>query len=54
MIDAGRLLADLTRLRADIEDDLRARCRERPDLETSLQEEHRKAFTRERTASTYD
>ena len=54
MIDAGRLLADLTRLRADIEDDLRARCRERPDLETSLQEEHRKASTRERTASTYD
>ena len=54
MIDAGRLLADLTRLRADIEDDLRARCTERPDLETSLQEEHRKASTRERTASTYD
>ena len=54
MIDAGRLLGDLTRLRADIEDDLRARCRERPDLETSLQEEHRKASTRERTASTYD
>ena len=54
MIDAGRLLADLTRLRADIEDDLRARCRERPDLETSLREEHRKASTRERTASTYD
>ena len=54
MIDAGRLLGDLTRLRADIEDDLQARCRERPDLETSLQEEHRKASTRERTASTYD
>ena len=54
MIDAGRLLGDLTRLRADIEDDLRERCRERPDLETSLQEEHRKASTRERTASTYD
>ena len=54
MIDAGRLLADLTRLRADIEDDLRARCRERPDLETSLREEHRKASTRERTASSYD
>ena len=54
MIDAGRLLADLTRLRADLEDDLRARCRERPDLETSLQKEHRQASTRERTASTYD
>ena len=54
MIDAGRLLANLTRLRADIEDDMRARCRERPDLETSLREEHRKASARERTASTYD
>ena len=53
MIDAGRLLGDLTRLRAGIEDDLRARCRKRPDLETSLREEHRKASTRERTASTY-
>ena len=45
---------DLTRLRADIEDDQRTRCRERPDLETSLQEEHRKAFAQERTAETYD
>ena len=54
MINAGRLLADLTRLRADLEEDLRARCGERPDLETSLREEHRKASTRERTASAYD
>ena len=54
MIDAGRLLADLTRLRADLEDDLRARCGERPDLEASLQQEYRKAVGRERTADTYD
>ena len=54
MIDAGRLLADLTRLRADLEDDLRARCGERPDLETSLQQEYRTAVGRERTADTYD
>ena len=54
MINAGRLLADLTRLRADLEDDLRARCEERPELETSLQEEYWKAFARERTAGTYE
>ena len=54
MIGASRLLKDLTRLRADLEDDLRARCGERPDLETSLQDEYRKAFARERTAGTYE
>ena len=54
MIDAGRLLADLARLRADLEDDLRARCRERPDLEASIEQEYRKAVGRERTADTYD
>lgn len=54
MIDAGRLLTDLTRLRADLEDDLRARCGERPDLEASLQQEYRTAIGRERTADTYD
>ena len=54
MIDAGRLLADLARLRADLEDDLRGRCGERPDLEASLQQEYRKAVGRERTAETYD
>ena len=54
MIGASRLLKDLTRLRADLEGDLRARCGERPDLETSLQEEYRTAFARERTAGTYE
>ena len=54
MIGASRLLKDLTGLRAYLEDDLRARCGERPDLETSLQEEYRKAFARERTAGTYE
>ena len=54
MIGASRLLKDLTGLRAYLEDDLRARCGEHPDLETSLQEEYRKAFARERTAGTYE
>ncbi len=54
MIDTGRLLADLTRLRSDLEDDLRGRCGERPDLEASLQQEYRRAVGRERTADIYD
>ena len=54
MIGASRLLKDLTGLRAHLEDDLRARCGERPDLETSLQEDYRKAVARERTVGTYE
>ena len=37
MIDPSLLLADLQRLRADLESDLRERCEEHPNLETSLQ-----------------
>ena len=54
MIDGGRLLADLTRLRADLEDDLRERCEDDPALDAFLQGEYRRAITRERTAETYD
>ena len=51
MIDAGRLLADLKRLRADLEDDLRARCAEHPDLDAPLRAEHEQASGR--TAQPY-
>ena len=54
MIDTTRLLADLIRLRADLEDDLRERCEDDPGLDAFLQGEHRRAITRERTAETYD
>ena len=54
MIDTARLLADLTRLRADLEDDLRGRCADDPELDAFLQGEHRRATTRERTAETYE
>ena len=54
MIDRDPLLADLRRLRADIEDDLQARCREHPGLEAHLRGVHRKAVAHERTAETYD
>ena len=53
MIDPGRLLADLTRLRADLEDDLRERCEEEPRLDVLLQGEHRQAVACERIASPY-
>ena len=54
MIDRDRLLADLKRLRADIEDDLQARCREHPGLEAHLRGVHREAVAQERTAESYD
>ena len=54
MIDGRRLLVDLTRLRADLGDDLRDRCADDPELDAFLQGEHRRAITRERTAETYE
>ena len=53
MIDPDRLLADLTRLRADLEADLHERCEENPELGAFLRDEHREAVARERTASAY-
>ena len=53
MIDAGRLLADLKRLRADLEDDLRVRCEEHPDLDAPLRDEHDAAHAAGRTAQPY-
>ena len=54
MIDRDRLLADLKRLRADLEDDLQARCREHPGLEAHVRGVHREAVAQERTAESYD
>lgn len=53
MIDAGRLLADLKRLRADLEDDLRVRCEEHPDLDAPLRGEYDAAHAAGRTAQPY-
>ena len=53
MIDAARLLADLKRLRADLEDDLRARCEELPDADAALRGEYDAARAAERTAQDY-
>ncbi len=54
MIDRDRLLADLKRLRADLEDDLQARCREHSGLEAHLRGVHREAVAQERTAESYE
>ena len=53
MIDSRRLLADLVRLRGELEQDLRERCEEDPRLNAFLQEEHRQAVAHERTAGAY-
>ena len=53
VIDPGRLLADLTRLRADLEADLHERCEENTELDSFLRGEHREAVAQERTASSY-
>ena len=54
MIDRDRLLADLRRLRADLEDDLRARCAEEPRLAAHLRDVHREAVAGERTAEAWE
>ena len=54
MIERHRLLADLKRLRAGLEDDLQARCREHPGLDAHLRGVHREAVAQERTAESYD
>ena len=53
MIDSGRLLVDLTHLRADLEADLHERCEESRELDVFLRDEHGRAVERERTALPY-
>ena len=54
MIDARRLLADLTRQLKRLEDDLRERLGELPDLAAALRAEWQAAREAERTAETFD
>ncbi len=54
MIQAPQLLADLTRLLKRLEDDLRQRIAELPDLKTGLQAEWQAARDADRTAETFD
>ena len=54
MINAPQLLADLTRLLKRLEDDLRQRITQVPELKASLQTEWRAARDAERTAESFE
>lgn len=54
MIDGRQLLAELQPLRKRLEDDLRQRCEQVPDLGQRLKQEWQSAHQRERTAQTYE
>jgi SAM-dependent methyltransferase len=54
VIDAGRLLADLQRLLKTIENDLRRRCADNPDVDTRVRAEYNKAKSASRTSQAYE
>ena len=54
MIEGKRLLADLERLRGELEDDLRARCDEDPERDEPFREEYEAAREAGRTGDPYE
>jgi hypothetical protein len=54
VIDAGRLLADLQRLLKTIENDLRRRCADNPDVDARVRAEYNKAKSASRTSQAYE
>lgn len=54
MIDVGRLLADLQRLLKTIENDLRRRCADNPDVDARVRAEYNKAKSASRTSQAYE
>ena len=54
MINAPQLLSDLTRLLKRLEDDLRQRIADLPDLKATLQAEWQAARDANRTAETFE
>jgi hypothetical protein len=54
MIDRTTLLTDLQRLLMQLQDDLRQRCAERPEVEAPLQQQHQEARAARRTAEPYE
>ncbi|HEX7316679.1 MAG TPA: BREX-2 system adenine-specific DNA-methyltransferase PglX [Pyrinomonadaceae bacterium] len=54
MIDAGRLLADLQRLLKTIENDLRGRCADNPDVDARVRAEYNEAKSASRTSQAYE
>jgi hypothetical protein len=54
VIDAGRLLTDLQRLLKTIENDLRRRCADNPDVDARVRAEYNKAKSASRTSQAYE
>jgi SAM-dependent methyltransferase len=54
VVDAGRLLADLQRLLKTIENDLRRRCADNPDVDARVRAEYNKAKSASRTSQAYE
>jgi hypothetical protein len=54
MIDRVRLLTDLQNLLVQLQEDLRQRCAERPEVEVPLREQHEAARAAQRTAEAYE
>lgn len=54
MINRSKLLADLQKLLVKLQDDLRARCAERPEVEVPLRAQYEAARAAKRTAEAYD
>ncbi len=54
MIDAARLLGDLTPLLRSLEDDMRERCNQQPEVDRPLRAEFAQAKQRSRTAQAYE
>lgn len=53
MINRSDLLADLQKLLVKLQDDLRARCAERPNVEAPLLAQYNAARAAKRTAEAY-
>lgn len=53
MIDAKKLLTDLQKLLKKLEDDMRRRCKENPDIDAKICAEYEAAKTANRTAQAY-
>jgi hypothetical protein len=54
VVDAGRLLTDLQRLLKTIENDLRRRCADNPEVDARVRAEYNKAKSASRTSQAYE
>lgn len=54
MIDAKKLLDDLKKLLKKLEDDMRQRCKENPNIDEKIRQQHEEAKEKKRTAQAYE